>query len=196
MIINKYKRMPSLFWVSIITFLMFLSTPGSVNAEITSGVKLQVRAWLLGAYDAQTGLMRDGIRSKSQLPTQQPFGQEDDSRFDYSGSEVVSASVLAVEGNDAIVDWVLIELRSAANSGERLAAKAFLIQRDGDVVDVQTGDNTLLFSGIADGNYYVALHHSNHLGIMSSNTIALSTTHSVLLDFTALSTPITGFNAR
>jgi hypothetical protein len=41
--------------------------------------------------------------------------------------------------------------------------RAGLIQRDGDIVDLD-GVSPLTFTGGASGNYYVTVRHRNHLG--------------------------------
>ena len=77
----------------------------------------------------------------------------------------ISPSVLTAGngGPDSIVDWVMVELRFDTNMCARVDARAALIQRDGDVVDVD-GTSPVAFSSVPIGNYYVILRHRNHLG--------------------------------
>ena len=93
-----------------------------------------------------------------------------------SGTETTTSTILSVGGTNAIVDWVLIELRSASNPSLIVATKAGLIQRDGDVVSPADGTSPLQFTGIPVGSYYVSIRHRNHLGAMSANPVSLGTT--------------------
>jgi uncharacterized protein YjdB len=75
-------------------------------------------------------------------------------------------TVFGVTGQNAIVDWVFIELRSKTTNTTVLATRSGLLQRDGDVVDLD-GINGLRFPGIAMDNYYVVVRHLRHLGTMT-----------------------------
>ena len=88
-------------------------------------------------------------------------------------------SVLAVTGANAIVDWVLVELRS--DTATIAVRKAALVQRDGDIVETD-GVTPVSLTGAA-GNYYVVVKHRNHLGVMTANKIALTSTPTTI-DFT------------
>jgi hypothetical protein len=78
--------------------------------------------------------------------------------------------------------WVFVELRNPLDPTEVVATRAGLLQRDGDVVDVD-GLSPLLFASTLAGSYYVAVRHRNHLGAMTEAPIALSTMGTVV-DFT------------
>ncbi len=142
-------------------------------------VTLQAKALLQGAYDTTSGLMRDDLRSKGYLPTAQPYNFPP---FNYTGSETASTTVLAVTGTKAVVDWVLLDVRDNT-SHDLLARKAVMVQRDGGLLDPQTGSNTLTFTGIEADTYSVSLHHRNHLGTIV-DAVALSAA-TPLLDFSA-----------
>jgi hypothetical protein len=115
--------------------------------------------------------MTDTLRSKNLLPTTSP----------YATAATANASVFAVTGNNAIVDWVLVEVRNAVTPATVVTSKSALLQRDGDVVAVD-GTSTLTFT-LSVGNYHVALKHRNHLGAMTSNPVAVSA-GTALVDFT------------
>jgi len=76
------------------------------------------------------------------------------------------STVFAVTGQNAIVDWVFVELRSKTTNTSVLATRSGLLQRDGDVVDLD-GINGLRFPGIAMDDYYVTVRHHRHLGTMT-----------------------------
>ena len=94
--------------------------------------------------------------------------------------------VLNVTGNDAIVDWVFVELRDASNPATILKTRSGLVQRDGDVVESSDGVTPLTFSGAAGSSYYVSVKHRHHLGVMTGSSILLTTSGSVV-DFTTMS---------
>jgi hypothetical protein len=147
------------------------------------GVNLQVKVLLQGAYNAGTGLMRDDLRSKGFLPLSQPYNQTAYSDNAYFGTETTTSGVLAVTGSDAIVDWVLVELRDKNSPTTILATQAGLVQRDGDVVGVD-GVSAIVFSANLPTDYYVSVKHRNHLGVMTDVAKALSSTGTVI-DFTS-----------
>ena len=142
----------------------------------TPDLYLSPRVFLQGAYQAATGLMRDDLRAQNFVPTTEPYSTAPyDAAFVHvgqGGGETTTAAVLADTGANAIVDWVFIELRDAQDSTQVVATRAALVQRDGDVVDVD-GVSPVVFSGLTGTEYFVAIRHRNHLGVMAANTIHL-----------------------
>jgi hypothetical protein len=100
----------------------------------------------------------------------------------HTGTETTTAAVFAATGSNAIVDWVLLELRTGTSPATRVATRAALVQRDGDVVDMD-GVSPVTFSNRAAASYYVVATHRNHLGVMSEIAVALSST-TATCDFT------------
>lgn len=164
------------------------------TSSVSADVSLQVHGLLQGAYVAESGLMRDDLRLSGLLPATQPYGNTN-APFNHPGTETLSQAVLTLSGSDAAVDWVLLELRSATDSSVRVAAQAAMLQADGNLVNPQTGSQTLNFVGVDAGDYYVALRHRNHLGVMTQEPVALSG-NSVSVDFTAVSTAVEGSHSR
>jgi hypothetical protein len=156
-------------------------------------VKLRLKAILQGAYNNTTGDMLDTLRSKQLLPLAQPYNTKP---FLYAGTETTTPARLATTGNDAPVDWVLVEIRDVTTPSLVKEQKAALIQRDGDVMDAVTGEPELKFSNAVKGNYYVAIRHRNHLGIMTAAPINLSPTAVASVDFSKASTATWGTEAR
>lgn len=74
--------------------------------------------------------------------------------------------VFAVTGQNAIVDWVHVQLRSPSDSTHILASRSGLLQRDGDIVDLD-GISPLNFENVQLEHYYVVVKHRSHLGVMS-----------------------------
>lgn len=148
------------------------------------GVAIQVKALLQGPKvgAANTDLMRDGLREKGLLPSEEPYKSIDMFKLaNEGGSEVCDPAIFEVEGEDAIVDWMLVELRHGDNSDSIVATRSALLQRDGDIV-MPNGDTILAFDLVRSGDYYVAIRHRNHLGVMTELKAELSPTPT-LFDF-------------
>jgi hypothetical protein len=161
----------------------------SETTEVTvaerDGIVLAARVFLGGAYDDATGLMHDSLRLKGLIPSQQPFSGI--SELSYAGMESIpSDTILDLTGGDAIVDWVLVELRADNAPATVLSTRAALVQRDGDIVDVD-GTSDLYYPDMDKGDYYVAVRHRNHLGVMSDTAYSFGSLP-VEIDFTQTTT--------
>lgn len=157
-----------------------------------SGVNLSIRVLLQGPYDQDAGLMTDQLRVQGVLPTEQPYATPP---FSYSGAERLSATVLSETGQDAVVDWVLLELREAGGQGGIVVQQAAVLQRDGDLVNPQNGETVLNFSTVATGNYRVSVRHRNHQGIVTQEALALSSAVT-LVDFSSPFLAVQGQHSR
>jgi hypothetical protein len=161
----------------------------SETTEVTvaerDGIVLAARVFLGGAYDDATGLMHDSLRLKGLIPSQQPFSGI--SELSYAGMEsIASDTILDLTGGDAIVDWVLVELRADNAPATVLSTRAALVQRDGDIVEVD-GTSDLYYPDMDKGDYYVAVRHRNHLGVMSDTAYSFGSLP-VEIDFTQTTT--------
>ncbi len=168
--------------------------PGSVLARWQDcSPSVVVRTNLQGSFDPGTNLMRDDLRNASLIPAIEPFTGLGFTHVGGGGGESVNQSTLSVSGKNAIVDWVLIELRNAATPTVILATRSALLQRDGDIVGTN-GYARVLFN-VANGNYHIAIRHRNSFGVMTSTPLALSA-NAVALDLTLPTTPTYGTSAR
>ena len=147
------------------------------NAGINPKVFLQGAA--VNPNTGEEGLMRDDLRAAGIVPTTSP----------YTDALTCNAALFDITGDNAIVDWVWLELRSAADNTLVITSRSALLQRDGNVVHTD-GVSPIYFSATAD-DYYVVVNHRNHLGIITANTVSLSSTISSL-DFSANSTVTLG----
>ncbi|MFT4661819.1 MAG: hypothetical protein ACI8XB_002100 [Patiriisocius sp.] len=150
-------------------------------------VDLNLTSFLQGPYDDLTGLMNDGLRSAGNIPLDEPYKD-----LGYAVPDVSTDIILLGQtGNDAIVDWVLVELRDPADPTLVIALQSALLQRDGDIV---AADGTQLQIN-AQGNtdIYVALRHRNHFGVRTANVI--STAAPIVIDFTDPLTALFGNSA-
>jgi hypothetical protein len=142
------------------------------------GLSISPKVMLAGPYNTALGLMSDSLRTNNLLPTIEPYSTAplNFPQISYPGGETVSQSILSINGNNAIVDWIFLELRSAINPTIIVATKRALLQRDGDIVSATDGISPILFPNQVNGNYYVSVKHRNHLGVMTASPLTLSST--------------------
>ncbi|NOX48030.1 MAG: hypothetical protein GXO89_13735 [Chlorobi bacterium] len=142
---------------------------GDVNSPmaITLDLIIDLKAFLEGPFN---GSSMNPSTSAGFLPLGQPYNV---APWNYAGTENVPAVP-----NANIVDWVLIELRDAANAGSAnpssiIAQQAGFVLNDGSVVSTD-GISNMQFDGIVNQNLYVVVYHRNHLGIISANALIQS----------------------
>lgn len=141
-----------------------------------AGLSLRPKVILDGPFEASTGLMIDSLRAKNLIPTTTPYG----------GTDTVSAATLSVTGNNAVVDWVEVEIRDKNTPTTILQTRSALLQRDGDIVE-SDGVSPIYFNGLPKDDYHIAIKHRNHLGIMTSSPITF-TENIQSVDFTSVNT--------
>ena len=86
-----------------------------ICAGTTGGVRLAMHVFLEGPFNSGTNVMSDAVRVAGLIPTTEPYTGLGFTQVG-GGGETTTAAVLAVTGNNAIVDWVIIQLRSSSNS--------------------------------------------------------------------------------
>lgn len=155
-----------------------------------SALRVSARALLSGPVDPGTLLMNDALRTSMGFPLTEPYASL--GLPPNLGPTTLAAPVLGTSGPDAIVDWICMEVRSAANPSSVVFRRSVLLQRDGDVVDLD-GGSEVSFPAVA-GDNHIALRHRNHQPVMTGQPQLLSATPSVL-DFTLASTPVFGSEA-
>jgi hypothetical protein len=169
-----------------------VGAPAVRNFCVPVLLPLQASVWLDGAYVAADGLMRDALRTGGLLPTTEPY-----TALGYpavgGGGEQVLEGVLGVGGGNAAVDWVRVELRQSTDPSIVVAVRHGLLQRDGDIVDMN-GTSALGFA-VAPGAYRVAVRHRNHFGCMGATDVTLGATTTVL-DLRLSATAVFGTDAR
>ncbi len=155
-------------------------------------VLVRPKVFLEGPYTG--GTMTDNLRSSNLLPTTEPYSGLSFNHKNGGGGESCPPSAFSTTGNDAITDWLFVELRDPVSPSNVLYTRSALLQRDGDVVDMD-GTSPVDFRLVPPGNYYLVIRHRNHLGIMTAGTLALSATPTTV-DFTSISTGTWGTNAQ
>jgi uncharacterized protein YjdB len=165
----------------------------TVNIFVLKDLTVRLRVYLEGAlYNNNNAtsadsrpLMRDNLRmspftSQNFIPIQDPYKFPTEfvdvtSFYSHELSGLISrfhtiadpSAVFGVSGQNAIVDWVFVELRLKTDPTKIVATRSGLLQRDGDIVDID-GISPLAFPNIAPDNYYFVVRHRNHLGVMSN----------------------------
>lgn len=139
--------------------------------ECISKVLLMAKVFLQGAainpIVGEENLMRDDLRKNSLINSDSPYGD---------GAEITEVVGLDDNGSNSIVDWIWIELLDANDPSVVVSGKSTILQRDGDIVDVDDNLITPVTFEADAGDYYIAIKHRNHLSIRSANTISLSAT--------------------
>ena len=142
---------------------------------------------LQGSFTTGT-LMNDKLRTAGIIPLTDPYtGISNFSHLGSGGTETIPSGILGTTGTGAdIVDWVFAQLHRSSD-GVVIATRSVLLQRDGNVVDVDGTDtkvNYVNFAGEAAGSYYVTIRHRNHLGVRTAGLLSLSRTSATAYDFT------------
>lgn len=130
----------------------------AIHGEVLLPVENPIRVILSGPWNGSD--MSDSLRYKGLIPLIDPYGF----------GKTVLLSALANTGPDAVVDWIEVELRDSLDPSQVIAECAFLLQRDGDVVDV---NGTSLPKFYVDTwHYNVSVLHRNHLAVMTAEPVA------------------------
>jgi hypothetical protein len=155
------------------TAQQLLVNPPVVNAKI----------YLEGPFSGST--MSTALRTGNLIPLTQPYNI---APFTFTGTE----NVVSIPAN--VVDWVLLELRTGTGSASRVARRAAFIRNDGVIVDLN-GTSPVSFPTAPLGNYFIVIHHRNHLSVMTPSAVTLSQS-STLYDFSTGLTQYFGGSAK
>ncbi len=146
---------------------------GNCNCTGDPCIDFNVFAFLEGAYDEATGVMRNNLNTQRQLlpgMVQNPL--EDGHPYsiapwNYAGTEGQGWS--DAEYDVDAVDWVLISLRTGPAKSTEVFRAAGLLMKDGSVL--WTEDCRLF--GLTGNEYYVVFEHRNHIAAMSPQPVPL-----------------------
>ncbi len=169
-------------------------------------ILLDSKVYLQAAFNTGTGFMNDLLRTNvayvpgflpasNLLPTSDPYSgnaqysaNANFTRVANTPTETVTASAFNDQAiaTDNIVDWVFLELRTTAAPSTVIQTRSALLQRDGDIVDID-GTSPVYFKNVDAANYIISVKHRNHLA-MAVNPGAfsqpLALTPNTKLDFT------------
>ncbi len=174
-------------------FTQYAGVPRSYIVRVNGP---SVKLMLEGPLATDGASMNDALRTLPSFPLTEPFSTMGYSTPGFDAGGTIAPAVLARTGSQAIVDWIVLELRSTSTPGTIAAAKAFLLQRDGFVVNT-SGQRTLTFPSAAYGNYCLAARTRNHLPVMTRTTAPIyygSTGPS--FDFSSSSTSVYDADSR
>ena len=162
------------------TDYVIIGDSGLLRAFLAAKIILQ------GPYQASQDLMRDQLRTKSLIPLEEPYS--DMAAFTHvsgGGGETVDAleDFDYVADGDDIVDWVFLEIRDSADAV--VSTRSALLQRDGDIIDIDGSNSAVSFEGITLDNYTIVVRHRNHLGVKSSGIVSMSPGTTAVYDFTS-----------
>ena len=154
---------------------------------------------LSGPYVATADLMYDSLRTLPGFPLSAPAtygtGKFSNAGYQPVAGYTIAPAVLTVTGNNAIVDWVFLWLKDPANPTNNLQTRVALLQRDGDVVDLD-GVSPVKMPGNATQNYILGIGHRNHLSVRSPDGPGLTFNESsaTVYDFTTAQSKAFGTN--
>lgn len=165
-------------------------------SDVVPGTNITVNAkvFLEGPYNGSNA-MNTNLRTLvgvNGFPLTEPFTAAGFTHVG-GGGESINASVLTTTGSNAVVDWILVELRDKNNSSTVLRTRSLLLQSDGDIVD--TDNSSLPSFPMPTDNYFVTVRHRNHFGVMTATAVALSAS-SPLIDLTSPAQATFGTNAQ
>jgi len=163
----------------------------TINCE---GVGLELKTYLQGALigSNEPNLMRDDLRKKKLIPLEDPYFLSPIlNRHQSRERKKITAQILETTGPNAIVDWVYIDLRKADDKEEVVAATVGLLQRDGDII-TPSGDSTIIFEQVGFGEYFIGVHHRNHLSLLTQNPHTFDYDEIPKIDFRNVFTPVAG----
>jgi len=176
-------------------------TPGVLavlDEAFLNRVKISPRIMLSGPFNTATSKMNDNLRTLAAFPLNapNPYGS---GKFAHAGWQPsagysIPASLLSVTGDNAIVDWVFVWLKDPNNPATNLQTTVALLQKDGDVVDLD-GISPVRIPANA-GNYIFAIGQRNHLSVRTPNGagLALDEITATPYDFTTAMTQGFGVN--
>ena len=126
-------------------------------------IKVSAKVYLEGSFNGLD--MNNSLNSSGSLPLFQPYNI---APWNYNGYESVS-----VIPNADVVDWVLVELRDAAQpvdaTEETIVGKmAGFLLNDGLIVNLD-GYSPLDFNVTINDNLYIVVRHISHLDIIGAN---------------------------
>ena len=137
---------------------------------------------------ATGSIMTNALATANLIPLVEPYEGLGYLRVGNSGETVAALSVFTA---NSITDWVLVELRDKTNPEIIRYNRAGLLKNNGEIYDID-GVTKLTFENIRDEEYYIAIKHRNHIGLMTKTAVDITST----IDFTTASTLVYGIDNR
>ena len=147
---------------------------------VLSPLLVSPKIFLQGPYNSTLNVMSDALRIANLIPLTEPYSTATGSslitaliRGSGGGETSVNTIVgsLAPANDNAIVDWVLVQLHRTSDNAV-ITQRAVLLQKDGDIVDTD-GVSPVNLAGNASGSYFVSIKHRNHVGVRTAASLGL-----------------------
>ncbi|MBK8620354.1 MAG: hypothetical protein IPN79_00990 [Saprospiraceae bacterium] len=145
----------------------------SKDVEVGScAIALNTKVFLT---NVSSGIMSDVLRTLPDFPLTDPYTTAPyttSGLFTFVPAQTPATTTQTILDNNNVVDWVFVELRSGTSGSTTVtASKSGLLKNDGVIINP---DGTpFSFSGVAAGNYFIAIKHRNHCGFMTNGTIVV-----------------------
>ena len=165
--------------VSEHTATITITAPNGYCNELPVEVKVMLQGATINPKVGEELFMRDDLRVNNLIPTTSP----------YADAKTIDSALLTTTGDDAIVDWIWVEIRDGGDATSIIQGQSALLLRSGAIVSAEDGSSPVIFNRLS-GDYYLAVKHRNHLGVMTANTYGLDNTVTAL-DFTDVNNQIT-----
>lgn len=143
-----------------------------------------LKVLLEGPYNASTLLMKDDLRDQGNLPSTDPYIALG---YDYVNSNTNGiitdpTTVFLDFGSNAIIDWIFVKVFHLDDPNRILFAQPALLQRDGDVVELD-GSTPVRLGHFNSCTFGVAVYHRNHLGVQTTaNGVTFTNANTGTLD--------------
>ncbi len=174
----RFRGITGLQYTSDIALDGFVFTPQSVLVDVA--------ALLEGPFDG-SALMDPGVDGLVDFPLTDPYPALGYVHTGSGNAGVLNPLLLGQGTSTRIIDWAVVELRDAVDPSVVVASRSGLIRAGGSIAELD--NSSPLAFAVPEGDYYVAVRHRNHLGIMTAATVALSgTAQSVSLDLASTAT--------
>jgi hypothetical protein len=158
---------------------LIATSPAAAATACATPLTVDLTVLLQGAYDAGSGLMRTSYLAQGSLPATEPY---EALGYPLRGGEDNTVSLVDPGTVAAPVDWVLVELRAATDPTRIVATDTVTLGRDGRA-------NAAPRFFAPEGEYFVAVEHRNHLGLMTAAPLSVQTTGTVV-DFASPTTAV------
>ncbi len=134
--------------------------------EPTPSPRLEAKLFLESMYNFELGYMESKLAENQLLPSSQPFDQ---APFLYEGDEFLD------QYSEDVIDWVLVELRAASDINQVIYQRAALLNKEGEILDMDGTKGISLVSSPAQ-EVYISISHKSSLSVLSNAPIKLTDT--------------------
>lgn len=162
--------------------LLIRYLPSTINPQFF----LTAKVYLEGAWRLGEGMSND-LTQSDLTPTVAP------DMYPYQLDPLRSQRTVTTVP-DSVIDWVTVELRSELTGGTKFA-RVCLLRKDGILTDLD-GQSPVLLPITQQNDYYLVVHHRNHLAVMTQNRFTFDAQQSSgVIDLTSPSVVLGGANS-